>query len=189
MSLDNVVSTALLGTPGRAATVHERGATRSAHGEGRDTERHEVLIVGGGNAGISLGARLLRDGASDVAIVEPQEVHRYRPLLNYVGSGEAEMSSLERPMADVIPDRCTWIQDRVVSVDAAGSTVLTESGRTLGFSTLLLCPGMVEDWDATPGLQEAYDEGWAGSTFVPDSVMLVAPLRYGKRMIASVFAT
>jgi sulfide:quinone oxidoreductase len=79
-------------------------------------EHHEVLIVGGGNAGISLGARLLRDGASDVAIVESQEVHRYRPLLNYVGAGEAEMSSLERPMGDVIPDGCTWIRDRVVSV-------------------------------------------------------------------------
>ena len=63
-------------------------------------ERHNVLIVGGGNAGISLGARLLRDGAPDMAIVEGQEVHRYRPLLNYVGAGEASMASLERPMAD-----------------------------------------------------------------------------------------
>jgi sulfide:quinone oxidoreductase len=132
-------------------------------------EHHEVLIVGGGNAGISLGARLLRDGASDVAIVESQEVHRYRPLLSYVGAGEAEMSSLERPMGDVIPDGCTWIRDSVVSVDTGTSTLSTRDGRTLHWSTLVLCPGMQEDWDATTGLREAYDEGWAGSTFVPDS--------------------
>ncbi len=132
-------------------------------------EHHEVLIVGGGNAGISLGARLLRQGASDVAIVESQDVHRYRPLLSYVGAGEARMSSLERPMADIVPDGCTWVRDRVVSVDGAASTVTTRDGRTLHGSTLVLCPGMQEDWDATPGLREAYDDGWAGSTFVPDS--------------------
>ena len=134
-----------------------------------DEEHHEVLVVGGGNAGISLAARLLRDGASDVAIVEPQDVHRYRPLLNYVGAGEASMSSLEKPMADVMPDGCTWIRDSVVSVDPQAATVRIRDGRTLRWSTLVLGPGMVEDWDATPGLREAYDDGWAGSTFLPDS--------------------
>jgi sulfide:quinone oxidoreductase len=68
-------------------------------------ERHEVLIVGGGNAGISLAARLVRDGASGVTVVAPQPVHRYKPLLNYVGGGQATMADLERRMADVIPRR------------------------------------------------------------------------------------
>ena len=89
---------------------------------------HDVLIVGGGNAGISLAARLLRDGAEDVAVVESETVHRYRPLLNYVGAGEATMASLERPAAEVIPDGCTWINDQVVAVDAAGPSVLTRDG-------------------------------------------------------------
>ena len=132
-------------------------------------EHHEIVIVGGGNAGISLAARLLRDGATDVSVVEPQVVHRYRPLLNYVGAGEAAMSSLERPMVSVMPDGCTWIRDGVDSVDPESSTVHTRDGRTVGWSTLVLAPGMEEDWDDTPGLLEAYDEGWAGSTFVPHS--------------------
>ncbi|HET6391756.1 MAG TPA: hypothetical protein VFG13_02965, partial [Blastococcus sp.] len=85
--------------------------------------RHpEVLIVGGGNAGISLAARLLRDGATDVAVVAPQPVHRYKPLLNYVGGGQATMADLERPMADVVPDGCEWIRDSVVAVDPDGMT-------------------------------------------------------------------
>ena len=92
-------------------------------------EHHEVLIVGGGNAGISLAARLLRDGAQDVALVESQSVHRYRPLLNYVGSGEATMAALERPAAEVVPDGCTWIRDRVVAVDADGPSV-HDAGRS-----------------------------------------------------------
>ena len=49
--------------------------------------RHEVLIVGAGNAGISLAARLLRDGVRDVAVLAAQPVHRYKSLLNYVAAG------------------------------------------------------------------------------------------------------
>ena len=138
-------------------------------------EQHDVLIIGGGNAGISLAARLLRDGAEDVAVVVGQPVHRYKPLLNYVGAGEATMAELERPMADVMPAGCTWIRDSVEAVDPAAMTVRTRGGRTVGCSTLVLCPGLVEDWAATPGLQSAYTDGWAASTYVPGSTPQVWP--------------
>ncbi len=138
-------------------------------------DHHEVLIVGGGNAGISLAARLLRKGAQDVAVVESQPVHRYRPLLNYVGAGEATMASLERPAAQVVPDGCTWIRDQVKAVDPDGPSVLTQDGRQIDCSTLVLCPGLEEDWDSTPGLLESYAAGWAGSTFVVDSAPGVWP--------------
>ena len=138
-------------------------------------EHHEVLIVGGGNAGISLAARLLRNGAQDVAVLESQPVHRYRPLLNYVGAGEATMASLERPAAEVVPEGCTWIRDHVVGVDPGGPSVLTRDGRRIHCSTLVLCPGLEEDWDATPGLLESYAAGWAGSTFVVGTAPSVWP--------------
>jgi sulfide:quinone oxidoreductase len=138
-------------------------------------EHHDLLIVGGGNAGISLAARLLRDGAHDVAVVESESVHRYRPLLNYVGAGEATMASLERSAARVVPDGCTWIRDRVVSVDPAGPSVLLGDGRRVGCTTLVVCPGLEEDWDATPGLAQASADGWAGSTFVVATAARVWP--------------
>jgi sulfide:quinone oxidoreductase len=134
-----------------------------------DVQQHDVVIVGGGNAGISLAARLLRNGARDVAVVEPNQVHRYRPLLNYVGAGEASMASLERPMADVVPEGAVWVRDRVTSVDPATSTLTTGSGLAIGWHSLVLCTGLEEDWDATPGLEAAYASGWAGSTFVVPS--------------------
>ena len=81
---------------------------------------HEVLVVGGGNAGISLAAKLLRDGVQGVAVMESQRTHRYRPLLNYVGAGEATMKQLERPAAEVMPGDAAWVRDRVVSVDPDG---------------------------------------------------------------------
>jgi sulfide:quinone oxidoreductase len=138
-------------------------------------DHSEVLVVGGGNAGISLAARLLRDGIRDVTVVAPQPVHRYKPLLNYVAGGEATMAELERPMGDVVPDGCHWVRDAVEAVDPSAMTVRTRTGRTLHCSTLVLCPGLVEDWAATPGLQSAYADGWAASSYVPGSAPQVWP--------------
>ncbi len=138
-------------------------------------EHHEVLVVGGGNAGVSLAARLLRDGVRDVAVVESQSVHRYRPLLNYVGSGEARMSSLERPAAKVVPPGATWLDEQVVAVDPAAPSVTLSDGREIGCTTLVVAPGLEEDWEATPGLLEAHRAGWAGSTFVVESAPRVWP--------------
>jgi Pyridine nucleotide-disulphide oxidoreductase len=40
---------------------------------------HEVVIVGGGGAGIAVAARLRRAGGTDVAVVEPSDRHHYQP--------------------------------------------------------------------------------------------------------------
>ena len=51
----------------------------------------------------------------------------------------------------------------------------TRSGRTLEYGTLVVCPGLEEDWGATPGLQAAYADGWAASSYVPGSTPTVWP--------------
>jgi 2-polyprenyl-6-methoxyphenol hydroxylase-like FAD-dependent oxidoreductase len=47
--------------------------------------KHQVLIVGGGTAGITVAARLLRKGYTDVAVIEPEDKHYYQPLWTLVG--------------------------------------------------------------------------------------------------------
>lgn len=143
-------------------------------GTARSVETYDVLIVGGGNAGVSLAARLLRLGVGSVAIVEPEPTHVYRPLLNYVGGGQARLDDATRPAADVAPPGVTWVADAVVAVDVPRRSVSTRDGRTLGWGSLVVCPGLEEDWDAVPGLQEAYGAGWAGSTFLVDAAARVA---------------
>ena len=44
-----------------------------------NSTHHEILVIGGGNGGISVAARLQRLGADDIAIVEPRENHLYQP--------------------------------------------------------------------------------------------------------------
>jgi hypothetical protein len=48
------------------------------------TANHQILIVGGGTARISVAARLLRKGYLDVAVIEPSSTNK-QPLWTLVG--------------------------------------------------------------------------------------------------------
>lgn len=126
----------------------------------------DVLIVGGGNAGVSTAARLIRRGITDVAIIEPQNVHTYRPLLSYVGGGEASLRSAERTQRSVTPKGCKWIRDSVVSVDAAANTVRCAGGATYGYRDLILGAGLVPDDAALPGIAAALASPGVASNYL-----------------------
>ncbi|MBO3094967.1 NAD(P)/FAD-dependent oxidoreductase [Cellulomonas dongxiuzhuiae] len=130
--------------------------------------RHRVVIVGGGNAGISLAAKLLRSGCPDVALVEPNEVHHYRPLLSYVAGGAATLDDLRRPQVDVVPADVHWYEDRVTAVDPQASVIRLAGGRSVGYGDLVLCPGSEVDWDAVPGLREAVATPHASTSYLPE---------------------
>ena len=49
---------------------------------------HQVLIVGGGSAGLTVGAMLRnKPNAPEVAIIDPAEKHYYQPIWTLVGAG------------------------------------------------------------------------------------------------------
>ena len=85
------------------------------------------------------------------------------------------MPDLERPAHRVLPRGVTAVPDEVVAVEPDGPAVLTRSGARLTCTTLVVCPGLDEDWDDTPGLREAYSAGWAGSTFDDTTAARVWP--------------
>lgn len=135
--------------------------------------RYEVVVVGGGNAGISLAARLRRLGCQDVLLIDPGPVHRYRPLLNYVGGGQASLSRLTKPMRAVVPDGCEWLPGRVVAVRPDEHEVELETGERVAYVDLVLAPGLEADLEGMPGLVEAMEQGWSVTAHLSTSAEAV----------------
>ncbi|MFY0526899.1 FAD-dependent oxidoreductase [Archangium gephyra] len=121
-------------------------------------ERHRVVIIGGGTAGISVAARLAHAGQKDVAILEPSAHHYYQPLWTLVGAGEARVEDTVRDEARCIPRGVKWIQDWAEEVDPVARTVSTRGGKRIGYDFLVVAPGIQLDWDKVKGLRQALAE-------------------------------
>ncbi|KUI31524.1 pyridine nucleotide-disulfide oxidoreductase [Mycobacterium sp. IS-1496] len=149
----------------------------------------DVLVVGGGNAGVSAAARLIRKGIADVALIEPQRVHTYRPLLSYVGGGQASMRDAERTQRSVTPRGCTWLQDSVVMIDASDRTVWCATGRRYRYRDLILGTGLVPDTGALPGIHTALDSPAVASNYLDraeETWRLVQAMPRGGRAVFTV---
>ena len=65
---------------------------------------YQVVVIGGGNAGLSAAAHmLLKNSKLSVAIIEPSEKHYYQPAWTLVGGGAFNIKHTERNEQDFIP--------------------------------------------------------------------------------------
>ena len=117
-----------------------------------------VVIIGGGTAGITVAARLMRSGAAlDVVVVEPSERHFYQPLWTLVGGGLATLAETERSEQSLVPAGVTWIKQRVTGLDPSARQVSLDDGQVLTYDALVACPGLRLVYDEVPGMLEALE--------------------------------
>ncbi len=128
---------------------------------------HNILIIGGGTAGITVAAQLkLKDRSLDVAIIEPSEAHYYQPAWTLVGAGTFDQESTRKPEADYIPKGVTWIKERVASITASDNKVRLESGEDVTYDYLVVAAGIQIDWAKVKGLPEALGKGGVCSNYL-----------------------
>lgn len=121
------------------------------------SEHHQIVIVGGGTAGITVAAQLTRGWASkpDVAVIEPSEKHYYQPLWTLVGAGLATKEATEHAEASVIPRRVSWVRDAAAEFLPDQNSIRTRDGRTITYDWLVVAAGLQINWDKIPGLKES----------------------------------
>lgn len=147
------------------------------------TAHHPVLVVGAGSAGLSVAARLGRAGVDGVAVLDPAQTHYYQPLWTLVGGGRAPLSESGRPMAGLIPRGTTWLREAAAAIDPEAHAVTTDSGATLGYDHLVVCPGIQLDWDTVPGMADAIGTPQVSSNYAyelaPKTWGAIAAMRSG----------
>jgi sulfide:quinone oxidoreductase len=132
----------------------------------------QVLIIGGGTAGITVAAQLKRkDKSITIGLIEPSEHHFYQPAWTLVGAGTYDFSKTRRKMADYIPPGVNWIQDYASSFDPETNSVSTQNSGNFTYDYLVVAPGLVMDFDLLPGLKEAMKTDTVGSIYTdPEKV-------------------
>ncbi len=130
--------------------------------------QHQIVIIGGGSAGISVAARLRHAGQNDIAIIDPASVHYYQPLWTLVGGGQSKVETTARPQASVIPKGVHWIQDEVTAIDPDAHEVKIASGSVVGYDFLVVCPGIELAWDRVPGLEAAMSAPNVSTNYTAD---------------------
>jgi sulfide:quinone oxidoreductase len=124
---------------------------------------HQVLIVGGGTAGIMVAAYLRkRTDAPEVTIIEPSEKHYYQPLWTLVGGGVFSKEQSMRDEADYIPAGVQWIKDYVASFDPENNALTLKNGEVHTYDYLVVAAGIQIDWGKIPGLKESVGKPGTG---------------------------
>ncbi|WP_411379698.1 FAD-dependent oxidoreductase [Pseudomonas sp. MPB26] len=137
------------------------------------TEQHwgptisgDIVVIGGGSAGIGLLASLLkREPGLNITLIEPNEHHYYQPAWTLVGGGAYDVKKTRRPLAGVLPNGITWVQAAVTEVLPDEHTLVLDSGQRVSWQHLIVCPGLRLAWEKVEGLQDTLGQNGVTSNY------------------------
>ena len=146
---------------------------------------HQVVIVGGGAAGIAAASSLLaRAPGLDIAVIDPADVHYYQPGWTMVGGGIFEAAATARALASLLPRGVTWIRAAAAAFAPGDDAVVLDGGRVVKYEQLIVCPGLKLDWHGIEGLADTLGRNGVTSNYrydlAPYTWELVRKLRRGR---------
>ena len=172
LSQANTLPVASILTKTKAAGYDMAGVVRRIANGGRTpTEtaadaRFDVVIVGGGAAGISVASSLLsRDDDLDIAVIDPADVHYYQPGWTMVGGGIFDASDTAKTMASLIPAGVHWLKSAVAAFEPKDNAVILDGCRVVKYDRLVVCPGLKLDWHGIEGLVDTLGKNGVTSNY------------------------
>jgi len=127
---------------------------------------YDVIVVGGGSAGIAVASSLLkRRPQLDIVVIEPRYKHFYQPGFTMVGGGVFSPTQPQTFTKKVMPKGVRWIEAAVASCEPDHNQVILEDGSRLEYRQLVVAPGLKLDWDAVEGLRESLGKNGVTSNY------------------------
>ncbi|MEZ4961259.1 MAG: FAD/NAD(P)-binding oxidoreductase [Saprospiraceae bacterium] len=128
---------------------------------------YQILVVGGGNAGLSTASQLLiKDKSLKIGIIEPSDKHYYQPAWTLVGGGTFDINDTVKNEKDFIPKGATWIKDAVATFEPEQNQLTCKSGDKHTYDYLVVAPGIQLDWHKVKGLKETLGKNGVTSNYL-----------------------
>jgi sulfide:quinone oxidoreductase len=130
------------------------------------TDAFDVVVVGGGASGVAITASLLKRRKSlRIAVIDPKDDHYYQPAWTLVGGGTYDAKKTVRSLKKILPKKATLIKDAVKSFNPEANTITLESGETVSYHQLVVCPGLRVAWEKIEGLEETLGKNNVASNY------------------------
>lgn len=141
----------LLAATSSLGTLHAKEPSQSPH-----KTKAKILIVGGGDAGITISARLMRGlDHPDITLIDPKVTHFYQPGQTLVGGGVWSVDDISYGLKEVLHKDVKLIQQKATRLDPDNNTVYIEDGQPIRYDYLVLCTGLELHYEWIKGLDEA----------------------------------
>lgn len=115
----------------------------------------KILIIGGGAAGCSFAAQLMRKISNpDITLIDPSDRQYYQPGFTFIAAGIFQPDEVWKPQEKCIPDGVKWVKDYVVALDPDKREARTSKGEKYTYDYLVLTPGLQLDWDQVEGISK-----------------------------------
>ncbi|KRZ66571.1 Sulfide:quinone oxidoreductase, mitochondrial [Trichinella papuae] len=107
-------------------------------------QSYQLLIIGGGSAGMALSAYFSRKlGPGRVGVVESSQMHSFQPLWTLVGGGLNRLDKASKPMGHLFHKNCTWIPDHLKTFVPEKNYIITQTEKEVkGLVQALETPGV-----------------------------------------------
>lgn len=104
---------------------------------------HQLLIIGGGFAGLECAQRLANDDRFEVTLVDRTNHHLFQPLLYQVATASLAAPDIARSIRQILADakNVTVLMDEITTIDPNARTAIGSSGTHYEFDFLLLAAG------------------------------------------------
>jgi len=118
-------------------------------------DKHRLVVVGGGFAGVALVRALSWNTQTEITLIDRRNYHLFQPLLYQVATGGLSPANISAPLREIFRKQknCRTLMGEVQAIDTAQKTVRMGS-HSIPFDTLVVAAGAATSYFGNPAWEE-----------------------------------